>query len=102
MRRILLNDEWSVRTKPHRFEERVGARAGNDSRWSSGAGIYRNVWLLQSGRLHLAPETLDVRTPEIDAHGATVAVAVTVRNQSAATSRATLRTEVFDPDGAVA
>ena len=34
-------------------EVKVEARAHDDSRWYSGAGIYRNVWLLQGGRVHL-------------------------------------------------
>ena len=70
-------------------ELRVEVRAGEDSRWYSGAGIYRNVWLLQSGRVHLAPDGLQVRTPEIDDAGAAVVVAVDVRNESGATSRST-------------
>ena len=80
---------------------RVEVRAGEDSRWYSGAGIYRNVWLLQSGRVHLAPDGLQVRTPEIDDAGAVVAVAVDVRNESGATSRSTLRVELLDADGAI-
>jgi beta-galactosidase len=82
-------------------ELRVEVRAGNDTRWYSGAGIYRNVWLLESGRVHLAPDGLQVRTPEIDDHRATLAVAAVVRNQSAAPCTATLRFEVQDADGAV-
>ena len=75
---------------------RVEVKAGDDSRWYSGAGIYRNVWLLRSGRVHLAPDGLQVRTPEIDAAGAVVVVAVDVRNQSGAASRSTLRVELRD------
>src|SRR5204863_7114192 len=81
-------------------ELRVVAHAGDDSRWYTGAGIYRNVWLLQSGRVHLAPETLEVRTPEIDTHGAAVTVAIVVRNLSATASQSRLRIEVLEPDGA--
>ena len=79
----------------------VEARAHNDSRWYSGAGIYRNVWLLSSPRVHLAADGLDVRTPEIDEHGATVVVAAVVQNQSPATCARTLRVEVRDADGTV-
>jgi beta-galactosidase len=82
-------------------EIRVEARAGHDSRWYSGAGIYRNVWLLTSPRVHLAPERLDVRTSEIDEHSATVAVAAVVHNQSAAACTATVRVELRDADGTV-
>jgi len=79
----------------------VEARAHDDSRWYSGAGIYRNVWLLRSGRVHLAPERLDVRTPEIDDDGAVVAVTAVVRNLSTASATPVLRVEILDGDGRI-
>ncbi len=82
-------------------EVRVEVRAGDDSRWYSGAGIYRNVWLLSAGPVFLVPDGLQVRTPEIDAAGAVVTVAADVRNRSQASSRPTLAVELVDGDGAV-
>jgi beta-galactosidase len=82
-------------------ELRVEARAADDSRWYSGAGIYRDVWLRSAGPVHLAPDGLAVRTPEIDGDGAVVTVAAVVRNQSPVSSQATLRVEVIDAGGAV-
>jgi beta-galactosidase len=79
----------------------VEARAHDDSRWYSGAGIHRNVWLVQAGRVHLVPDELHVRTPEVDDGGASIAVACVVRNQSSTRSEATLRVEVADPSGTV-
>ncbi len=87
--------------EPGDNEVRVDASAGNDSRWYSGAGIHRDVWLLESGRVHLAPEGLSVRTPQIDGGGAVVEVTVAVQNESTATSRAVLRVEILDAVGAV-
>jgi beta-galactosidase len=81
-------------------EIRVEARAGSDTRWYSGAGIYRNVWLLSSPRVHLAPEGLDVRTPEIDDRGATVVVAAVVQNQSPDACTGSVRVELRDASGA--
>ena len=80
-------------------EVKVEARAHNDSRWYSGAGIYRSVWLLQAGRVHLVPGGLQLVTPEIDDDVAVVAVSAEVRNQSVATSNAVLRVEILDADG---
>ena len=82
-------------------ELRVEARTHEDSRWYPGAGIYRSVWLLQAGPLHLAPGTLQVLTPEIDDEVTAVAVAVDVRNRSMTTSDALLRTELLDGDESV-
>ena len=44
-------------------ELRVEARSHDDSRWYAGAGIYRSVWLLRAGRVHLSPGHLQVLCP---------------------------------------
>ena len=80
---------------------RVEARAYEDTRWYSGAGIHRNVWLLRAGRVHLAPDELVVRTPEVDDEVAIVTVETVVRNQSTTRSEAVLRTELLDDRGQV-
>ena len=79
-------------------ELHVEARANDDSRWYPGAGIYRNVWLWRGGRVHVAPEGIDVRTPDVDDDGAVVTVATVVRNQSLASAYAVLRVEIIDAD----
>jgi beta-galactosidase len=81
---------------------KVEATAHQDSRWYSGAGIYRNVWLLQGGPVHLVPDRIEVLTPEVGADGATVTVAATVRNTRPTTAVTTLFVELIDPAGAVA
>ena len=82
-------------------ELRVEVRSHDDSRWYAGAGIYRSVWLLQAGRVHLSPAHLEVLCPDIDEHVATVAVAAEIRNLSIHGSSVTLRTEIVDRDGSV-
>jgi beta-galactosidase len=81
-------------------EVMVTARSGEDSRWYSGAGIHRNVWLLRAGRVYLPPDRLEVRTPEVDEVGAVVTVAAVVRNDSAVSSRAVLHVDIVDGGGA--
>ncbi|MET0902757.1 MAG: glycoside hydrolase family 2 TIM barrel-domain containing protein, partial [Acidimicrobiales bacterium] len=87
--------------RPGDNELRVEAQAHHDSRWYSGAGIHRDVWLLRAGRINLAPGGLSVRTPEIDDDGAVVTVIAEVRNQSTTSDVSTLRVEVINADGAV-
>ena len=87
--------------QPGDNEVRVDARANEDSRWYSGAGIHRDVWLLVSGRLHLSAEGLAVRVAEIDDGGAAVTVEAIVQNQSSAVGRSVLRVEVIDPSGRI-
>jgi beta-galactosidase len=82
-------------------ELRVEARSHDDSRWYAGAGIYRSVWLLRAGRIHLSPGYLQVLVPEVDEHVAAVAFSAEVRNASIHTSSAVLRTEVVDGEGSV-
>jgi beta-galactosidase len=81
-------------------EVKVEARVHDDSRWYSGAGIYRSVWLLQAGRVHLVPGGLQLVTPEIDDDGAVVIASAEVRNQSIGASHAVLRVEILRADGA--
>jgi beta-galactosidase len=75
---------------------RVQARSYQDSRWYPGGGIYRPVWLLVAGGVHVAPGGVAVLTPEIDDEVAVVAASALVRNQSGATSKAHVRFEVVD------
>ena len=82
-------------------EIRVEARVHEDSRWYSGAGIHRNVWLLRAGRVHVEPRGVHVTTPEIDDDVAVVAVAIGVCNHSNATSTATVGVELVDNEGIV-
>jgi beta-galactosidase len=82
-------------------EVKVEARAHDESRWYSGAGIYRSVWLHQGGRVHLVPSGLQIVTPEIDDDVAVVTVSAEVRNQSVGTSSAVLRIELLGTDEAV-
>src|SRR5262245_61082890 len=77
-------------------EVRVEARAGGDSRWYSGAGIYRNVWLWTAGRVHFAPDGVEVRTAAVDDGGAEIVLSAHVLNASTTQVVATLRVEVCD------
>lgn len=81
---------------------RVDVRTHNDSRWYTGAGLYREVHLWVSDRVHI-PEQGGVRitTPDVDEQRAVVAVATRVRNTGTLTRTATVTTEILDPEGNV-
>ena len=53
-----------------------------NSRWYSGSGIYRNVWLTITNAVHVDLWGTYVTTPSVSAEAATVAVATKVRNDS--------------------
>jgi beta-galactosidase len=82
-------------------EIQVEVRAHQDSRWYTGAGIYRDTWLLTGGPVHLAPEGIRVTTPDVDHERAVVEVAVTVDNDSRLLRTADLAVELRDGTGAV-
>jgi beta-galactosidase len=67
----------------------------NSSRWYPGAGIYRNVWLLKTGPVHVAHWGTFVITPEANRDRATIQLKVSVENSSGSECALTARTEFF-------
>ena len=68
------------------------------SRWYPGAGLYRNVWLLKTSPIHVAPWGVQITTFDAACALATAQVKVTVQNDSAATQTFEVRTRLFAPD----
>jgi len=50
------------------------------SRWYSGAGIYRDVWLLHGGETYVKPYGLSFTTIDVDSEGALVYVSARIHN----------------------
>jgi len=71
------------------------------ARWYPGAGLYRKVWLTKTAPVHVAHWGTTVRTPQVSAQEATVAVEVRVDNDGASAARVDVLTEIFalDADG---
>ncbi|QFG22228.1 glycoside hydrolase family 2 TIM barrel-domain containing protein [Actinomadura sp. WMMB 499] len=82
-------------------EVRVEARAHHDSRWYSGAGIYRDTWMLVGEVVRIGPDGLRVTTPDIDRERAVVEVAATIDNDSIAIRTLDLVVEIRDAAGTV-
>ena len=77
----------------------VEARAHKDSRWYTGAGIYRPVHLLVADPTHIALDGTRVTTPDIDDERAVVSVATTVDNAARHTATTRIAWSVAGPDG---
>lgn len=72
---------------------------GQNSRWYSGSGIYRHVWLSFVDPVHVAHWGVDITTPEADADHGSIHIKTTVSNQTKAVKRVRLVTHILDPEG---
>lgn len=75
---------------------------GRNSRWYSGSGIFRKVWLSVAGELRIPAHGVYVTTTEATPDAALVNVEVTVENGGAAGRNVIVRARLRDPEGAVA
>ena len=53
-----------------------------NSRWYSGSGIYRNVWLIKTNKLYIPEWGTYITTPKVDSGLALVSVETTIANKS--------------------
>ncbi|HVT71995.1 MAG TPA: beta-galactosidase GalB [Lacunisphaera sp.] len=70
----------------------------DSSRWYPGGGIYRNVWLVKSGPVHVAHWGTVVTTPRVSAAAADVIVNVLTDNETDSRADLTAATELFALD----
>ena len=70
----------------------------DSSRWYSGAGMYRHVWLTKASPVHVAQWGTRVRTPEVSPEKAIVERDVTLDNRGAAAATARVASEVYELD----
>ncbi len=70
-----------------------------NSRWYSGSGIYRHVWLILADALHIPPQGIYVTTPEIRVESALVNIRTRVENNHPGTRGMVLRSIILDENG---
>jgi len=78
----------------------VEARAHKDSRWYTGAGIYRPVHLSIVDPVHIALDGVRVTTPDIDEDRAVIEVETTIENGTRHTRTTRLSWSIVDDSGA--
>lgn len=66
------------------------------SRWYPGAGIYRNVWLVKTPKIHVSHWGTYVTTPEVNQNSATVNIKTTVDNDSPLAANLKIQTLVYE------
>jgi beta-galactosidase len=87
-------------------ENLIAVRVDNsdqpNSRWYSGSGIYRNVWLTGTDKAYIEPWELFITTPSIDEKAAVVNIRSMVRNLRDESIDGILLSEIFNPSGTLA
>lgn len=69
-----------------------------NSRWYSGCGIYRNVWLVKTGAVHVGEWGTYVTTPVVNESEAVVAIQTTVSNEDRKAARVIVRSSLYDAE----
>ncbi|HET9570851.1 MAG TPA: glycoside hydrolase family 2 TIM barrel-domain containing protein [Bacteroidales bacterium] len=83
--------------EPNVLAVRVDHSEDADSRWYTGSGIYRNVWLVTSGKVHLDLWGVFFKATNVTEKKADVSVESTICNESTQTSVLSVLNEIVDP-----
>ncbi|MDP4210557.1 MAG: glycoside hydrolase family 2 TIM barrel-domain containing protein [Bacteroidota bacterium] len=67
-----------------------------NSRWYSGSGIYRHVWIEVTNPLHVAHWGVSVTTPEVSSKRATVQIDTRVKNETSQTQNVVLKVHLLN------
>lgn len=70
-----------------------------DSRWYTGSGIYRDVWMISAPETHIAQWGIGWHATSITDRQATVAVDVEVQKHTSTTDKLELHTTLYDASG---
>jgi beta-galactosidase len=72
-----------------------------NSRWYSGSGIYRNVWLVATNKIHVGHWGTYITTPRVNDRMATVDIQTTINNADPSARNVTLKTIIYNDKGKV-
>jgi beta-galactosidase len=75
---------------------------GLNSRWYSGSGIYRHVWLTTVNPVHVDVWGVHITTPKVSANIADVQVVTTIKNKKKENASVMLLTQLIDANGKIA
>jgi len=56
---------------------------GRNSRWYTGSGIYRHVWLIATENIYIPQGGVSITTPEVSTESALVTIEIAIQNESA-------------------
>lgn len=69
------------------------------SRFYTGSGIYRHVWLVAKNKIHIDYCGTFVTTPQIDSLAAQVNLEIKIRNEAQTGKKLSIQTLIIDPSG---
>ena len=72
---------------------------GENSRWYSGSGIYRHVWLNIVSPVHFEPWGICITTPQVSQEEAIINIKTSLVNKTTKVSTITIVTKVFNSSG---
>lgn len=78
---------------------RVDNSKQRNSRWYSGSGIYRHVWLVVTNPMHVAQWGVTITTPEISSEKATVKIKTLIKNELNSLQSVVLKTHILNATG---
>jgi beta-galactosidase len=67
-----------------------------NSRWYSGSGIYRHVWMKVTNPVHVAQWGVDITTPNVSSKEATVVVKTKIKNETAFAQSVVVKTLLWN------
>jgi beta-galactosidase len=83
-------------------ENVIAVRADNsqqlNSRWYSGSGIYRHVWMNVTDAVHIADWGVAITTPDVSSKKATVQIKTFIKNETGAPKRLVINTMLSGPN----
>ncbi len=69
-----------------------------NSRWYTGSGIYRNVWLVKTEKTHIDHWGTFVTTPLVDDHSATVKIELKIKNLDPEVKSIRVKNEIYNAE----
>lgn len=84
------------------LEVTVRNDAQPNSRWYTGSGLYRPVWLYRGGSVRIAMDGVRIATPEVEPEVSKVTVAVSIENRLTDTTKVRLQTVLKNEEGETA
>jgi beta-galactosidase len=90
---LIYGDEMNV------LAVRVDNSKQPNSRWYSGSGIYRNVWLVSTEKIAVDHWGTFVTTPEVRPDSALVRISIAIRNSTGNPAKITVASTLFSPGG---